>query len=98
LKTVGHHASRPKLVIGFAAETQNLIDNAKAKLARKGADMIVANDVSAKSGIGESGVMGGDWNRVRIVSVSGVEEWPEMGKDEVAARLADLIAAKLAAQ
>jgi phosphopantothenoylcysteine decarboxylase / phosphopantothenate---cysteine ligase len=91
LKRVGHHASRPKLVIGFAAETQNLIANAKAKLARKGADMIVANDVSA-----ESGIMGGDRNRVRIVSPTGVEEWPEMGKDEVAARLADLITARLA--
>jgi phosphopantothenoylcysteine decarboxylase / phosphopantothenate---cysteine ligase len=93
LKTVGHHAQRPKLVIGFAAETQNLIDNAKAKLARKGADMIVANDVSAATG-----VMGGDRNRVRIVSASGVEDWPEMGKDDVAARLAETIAAKLAAQ
>jgi phosphopantothenoylcysteine decarboxylase / phosphopantothenate---cysteine ligase len=93
LKTVGHHAQRPKLVIGFAAETQNLIENAKAKLARKGADMIVANDVSA-----ESGVMGGARNRVRLVSALGVEDWPEMGKDEVAARLAELVAAKLAAQ
>ena len=96
LKTIGHHAQRPKLVIGFAAETQNLIDNAKAKLARKGADMIVANDVSAETGIGEKGVMGGDRNRVRIVSAAGVEDWPEMGKDEVAARLAELVAAKLA--
>ena len=93
LKTVGHHAKRPTLVIGFAAETQNLIDNAKAKLARKGADIIVANDVSA-----ETGVMGGDRNRVRIVSAAGVEDWPELGKDEVAARLTELIAAKLAAQ
>jgi phosphopantothenoylcysteine decarboxylase / phosphopantothenate---cysteine ligase len=93
LKTIGHHAQRPKLVIGFAAETQNLINNAKAKLARKGADMIVANDVSA-----ETGVMGGDRNRVRLVSASAVEDWPEMSKDEVAERLAELVAAKLAAQ
>ena len=93
LKTVGHHAQRPNLVIGFAAETQNLVDNAKAKLARKGADMIVANDVSA-----ENGVMGGDRNRVRIVSAAGVEDWPEMSKGEVAARLAELIAAKLASR
>ena len=93
LKTVGHHAQRPRLVIGFAAETQNLIDNAKAKLARKGADLIVANDVSA-----ETGVMGGDRNRVRIVSAAGVEDWPEMGKDEVASALAQLVAAKLSAQ
>ena len=96
LKTVGHHAQRPKLVIGFAAETQNLIDNAKAKLARKGADMIVANDVSTETGIGEKGVMGGDRNRVRIVSAGGVEDWPEMSKDEVAGRLAGVIASRLA--
>jgi phosphopantothenoylcysteine decarboxylase / phosphopantothenate---cysteine ligase len=96
LKTVGHHKKRPKLVIGFAAETQNLIDNAKAKLARKGADMIVANDVSTETGIGgKQGVMGGDRNRVRIVSKSGIEDWPEMGKEEVAARLAQLMAQKL---
>jgi phosphopantothenoylcysteine decarboxylase / phosphopantothenate---cysteine ligase len=93
LKTVGHHANRPKLIIGFAAETQNLVDNAKAKLARKGADMIVANDVSA-----ETGVMGGDRNRVRIVSALGVEDWPEMSKEQVAARLAELVAVKLAGQ
>jgi phosphopantothenoylcysteine decarboxylase / phosphopantothenate---cysteine ligase len=98
LKTVGHHAQRPKLVIGFAAETQNLIDNAKAKLARKGADMIVANDVSTETGIGDKGVMGGDLNRVRVVSAAGVEDWPEMSKDKVAARLAQLVAEKLAAQ
>jgi phosphopantothenoylcysteine decarboxylase / phosphopantothenate---cysteine ligase len=96
LKTVGHHKNRPKLVIGFAAETQNLINNAKAKLERKGADMIIANDVSADSGIGgKQGVMGGNRNRVRIVSADGVEEWPEMDKDEVAAKLAALIAKSL---
>ncbi len=61
LKTVGHHAQRPKLVIGFAAETNDLIANASAKLNRKGADFIVANDVSAETGIGGAqGVMGGD--------------------------------------
>jgi phosphopantothenoylcysteine decarboxylase / phosphopantothenate---cysteine ligase len=96
LATIGHHAMRPKLVIGFAAETQNLIDNATSKLARKGADMIVANDVSTSTGIGGAqGVMGGDRNRVRIVSHSGVEEWPEMNKDEVAHRLADIVAERL---
>ncbi len=95
LATIGHHAKRPELVIGFAAETQNLIDNAKAKLARKGADMIVANDVSAGSGIGLTGVMGGDRNKVRIVSVSGVEDWPELDKGEVADRLARLVASRL---
>ncbi|TKT82571.1 bifunctional phosphopantothenoylcysteine decarboxylase/phosphopantothenate--cysteine ligase CoaBC [Aquamicrobium sp. LC103] len=96
LSTVGHHAKRPKLVVGFAAETQNVVDNARAKLAKKGADLIVANDVSHDSGIGAAGVMGGDRNRVRIVSAEGVEEWPEAGKDEVAARLAALIAERLA--
>ncbi len=90
LATIGHHARRPYLVVGFAAETEDLIANAQAKLKRKGADFIVANDVSA-----EGGVMGGDRNRVRIVSKAGVEEWPEMSKDEVAKRLANLIAERL---
>ncbi|MBZ9706527.1 bifunctional phosphopantothenoylcysteine decarboxylase/phosphopantothenate--cysteine ligase CoaBC [Mesorhizobium sp. ESP7-2] len=95
LADVGHHGQRPDLVVGFAAETQDLLRNAEAKLKKKGADLIVANDVSQTSGIGPSGVMGGDRNRVRIVSKSGVEEWPEMTKDEVAARLAALIAERL---
>ena len=95
LAGVGHHKQRPTLVVGFAAETQDLLHNAEAKLRKKGADFIVANDVSQTSGIGPSGVMGGDRNRVRIVSKAGVEEWPEMGKDEVAARLAALIAERL---
>ncbi|MEM9106216.1 MAG: bifunctional phosphopantothenoylcysteine decarboxylase/phosphopantothenate--cysteine ligase CoaBC [Pseudomonadota bacterium] len=90
LKTVGHHKRRPDLLIGFAAETQNLIDNARTKLERKGADWIVANDVSP-----EKGVMGGDRNLVRIVSNSGVEDWPEMDKQAVAARLAQRIAEAL---
>jgi phosphopantothenoylcysteine decarboxylase/phosphopantothenate--cysteine ligase len=95
LAGVGHHRQRPGLVVGFAAETQDLIANAEAKLKKKGADFIVANDVSHESGVGPTGVMGGDRNKVRIVSKSGVEEWPEMGKDEVAARLAALIAERL---
>ncbi|TIV54700.1 MAG: bifunctional phosphopantothenoylcysteine decarboxylase/phosphopantothenate synthase, partial [Mesorhizobium sp.] len=95
LAGIGHHTQRPGLVVGFAAETQDLIANAEAKLKKKGADFIVANDVSHESGIGPSGVMGGDLNKVRIVSRTGVEEWPEMGKDEVAARLAALIAERL---
>jgi len=97
LAGIGHHARRPRLVVGFAAETADLVANAKAKLAKKGADLIVANDVSHDSGVGARGVMGGDRNRVRIVSATGVEEWPEMGKDEVAARLAALVAERLAA-
>ena len=87
LKTVGHHEHRPALVVGFAAETQNLEKNARAKLERKGADWIVANDVSP-----ETGIMGGDHNRVRIVSASGIEDWPHMDKQSVAQRLAQSIA------
>ena len=95
LATVGNGRRRPRLVIGFAAETQNLIANAGAKLAKKGADLIVANDVSHDSGVGAHGVMGGDRNRVRIVSKAGVDEWAEMTKSEVAERLAALVAERL---
>ena len=98
LATIGHHAKRPGLVIGFAAETENLATNAAAKLRKKGADLIVANDVSHDSGIGAQGVMGGDRNLVRIVSADGVEEWPELSKAEVATRLAALVAERLAGQ
>jgi phosphopantothenoylcysteine decarboxylase/phosphopantothenate--cysteine ligase len=90
LAGIGHHARRPYLVVGFAAETQNIVANAQAKLKKKGADLIIANDVSL-----EGGVMGGDRNRVRIVSAAGVEEWPDMSKQEVAERLALLIAERL---
>jgi phosphopantothenoylcysteine decarboxylase/phosphopantothenate--cysteine ligase len=90
LAGIGHHPHRPCLVIGFAAETNDLLENARAKLKRKGADLIVANDVSA-----EGGAMGGDRNRVRVVSRTGVDEWPDLGKDEVAARLAALVAERL---
>jgi phosphopantothenoylcysteine decarboxylase / phosphopantothenate---cysteine ligase len=96
LASVGHHQNRPWLVVGFAAETDDLVANATAKLARKGADIIVANDVSHGSGIGPKGVMGGDRNRVRIVTRGGIEEWPELSKEEVAERLAALIAQRLA--
>ncbi|MDL2404700.1 bifunctional phosphopantothenoylcysteine decarboxylase/phosphopantothenate--cysteine ligase CoaBC [Rhizobium calliandrae] len=87
LKTVGHHTQRPKLVIGFAAETQDVEANAKAKLERKGADMIIANDVSPATGI-----MGGTRNSVKLIRHDGVEQWPDLEKDEVAARLATVIA------
>ncbi len=90
LKTIGHHERRPKLVIGFAAETHDILTNAQAKLERKGADFIVANDVSP-----ETGIMGGTRNSVKIVSRQGVEPWPEMDKDEVAQRLAAFAAQKL---
>jgi phosphopantothenoylcysteine decarboxylase/phosphopantothenate--cysteine ligase len=86
------NAERPKLVIGFAAETNDVIANAKAKLARKGCDWIVANDVSPATGI-----MGGDRNSVHLVSADGVESWPNQSKDEVARALVARIAAALAA-
>jgi phosphopantothenoylcysteine decarboxylase/phosphopantothenate--cysteine ligase len=82
---------RPRLVVGFAAETENLIANAQSKLARKGCDWIVANDVSP-----QSGVMGGDRNTVHIVTRDGVESWPAMGKDDVATALIARIASALA--
>lgn len=87
LKGVGHHSRRPRLVIGFAAETHDLEKHARGKLERKRADWIVANDVSP-----ETGVMGGDRNTVRIVSRDGVESWPDLPKDEVARRIAARIA------
>ncbi|WP_209903629.1 MULTISPECIES: bifunctional phosphopantothenoylcysteine decarboxylase/phosphopantothenate--cysteine ligase CoaBC [unclassified Rhizobium] len=91
LKTVGHHDKRPTLVVGFAAETQNVEENGRSKLQRKGADLIVANDVSP-----QTGVMGGMRNQVKIISETAIEAWPDLGKDEVAMRLAELIAARLA--
>ncbi len=94
LAGVGRHEKRPYLVVGFAAETQDVLKNAGAKLEKKGADFIVANDVGP-TGTSSGGVMGGDRNRVKIVSRSGVDEWPEMTKDEVAIRLAALIAERL---
>ena len=75
-------AQRPQLVIGFAAETENLIENAKGKRARKGADWIVANDVWPGTG-----AMGGDRTQVHLITAAGVEDWPSMSKDEMAARL-----------
>ena len=91
LAGIGHHPTlRPRLVVGFAAETENLLANAAAKLARKGADLIVANDVSPQTGI-----MGGDRNTVRIVEASGVTDWPDLPKEEVAERLARLVAERL---
>lgn len=89
LATVARRKSgRPRVVIGFAAETDDLIANAKAKLAAKGCDFIVANDVS-------TGVMGGDSNTVHLVGAAGVESWPPLSKDEVARRLIERLAAAL---
>ncbi len=81
---------RPKLVIGFAAETENIAANAKAKLAKKGCDWILANDVSP-----QSGVMGGDRNMITLVQASGMETWPPQSKEEVAAQLVARISQSL---
>ena len=88
LATLARSLRRPRLVVGFAAETEQVVDHARAKLTRKGADWIVANDVSGD-------VMGGDANTVHIVSTDGVESWDKLPKGDVAARLADRIAAAL---
>ena len=91
LSTVAHRtAGRPPLVIGFAAETENVVAHAQAKLKRKGCDWILANDVSPQTGI-----MGGDSNTIQLVSAEGVEAWPPQSKDEVARMLIDRIAAAL---
>ncbi|WP_170412759.1 bifunctional phosphopantothenoylcysteine decarboxylase/phosphopantothenate--cysteine ligase CoaBC [Ruegeria arenilitoris] len=88
LKRVSHmKTGRPALVVGFAAETDNVIEHATAKLGRKGCDWIVANNVSPATGI-----MGGSENAVILISDDGAEEWPRMGKDAVAERLATRIA------
>jgi phosphopantothenoylcysteine decarboxylase/phosphopantothenate--cysteine ligase len=79
--------NRPALVVGFAAETENVIEHARQKLARKGCDLIVANDVSP-----EHGVMGGSNNAVHLVTKAGLESWPVLDKDEVARRLIARIA------
>ncbi|MCG6121861.1 MAG: bifunctional phosphopantothenoylcysteine decarboxylase/phosphopantothenate--cysteine ligase CoaBC [Microvirga sp.] len=88
-------AGRPAFVVGFAAETNDVIENASAKRLRKGCDLIVANDVSQDSGIA-GGVMGGARNAVHLVDGSGVESWPEMDKDAVAERLVAALAERLA--
>ena len=85
LATVARGPNRPRLVVGFAAETEQVIDHARAKRDRKGADWIVANDVSGD-------VFGGDANTVHLVTAQGVESWERMGKDAVALRIADRIA------
>lgn len=81
---------RPSLVVGFAAETDRVVDHARAKLAKKGCDLIVANDV------GGTGVMGGDANTVHLVTADGVETWPTLPKAEVATRLVAHLAQLLA--
>ena len=83
-------AGRPGLVVGFAAETDDVIDHATAKRERKGCDWIVANDVSP-----ETGIMGGSENAVTLISAEGAETWPRMGKQDVANRLAHKVAKAL---
>ncbi len=90
LATVAKGALRPRLVVGFAAETEHVVDHATAKRARKGCDWIVANDVSP-----ETGIMGGTENAVVLISEAGSETWPRMGKDQVAQKLAHRIAEAL---
>ncbi|MEM9060495.1 MAG: bifunctional phosphopantothenoylcysteine decarboxylase/phosphopantothenate--cysteine ligase CoaBC [Pseudomonadota bacterium] len=93
LKTIAHlpPGRRPALVVGFAAETENVVEHATQKRLRKGCDWIVANDVSP-----ETGVMGGQSNTVTLISDEGAETWPTQGKDAVAKNLAERIADKLA--
>jgi phosphopantothenoylcysteine decarboxylase / phosphopantothenate---cysteine ligase len=81
---------RPALVIGFAAETDEVVENARIKLARKHCDWILANNVSPGTG-----TFGGDRNTIHLVEAAGVEDWPVMTKREVAVRLADRIAGSL---
>jgi len=88
LKTLSASKKRPKLVIGFAAETDKVIEHATAKLKKKGCDWIIANDVSGD-------VMGGDHNTMILVTKSGAEEWPRLTKADAARRLAQTIAEEL---
>lgn len=90
LSTIAHGAKRPALVVGFAAETENVIAHAKTKLAKKGCDWIVANDVSPSTGI-----MGGDRNTVHLITAKKTESWPELDKSEVGTRLVARIAETL---
>jgi phosphopantothenoylcysteine decarboxylase/phosphopantothenate--cysteine ligase len=88
LAELGLSAERPSLLVGFAAETDQVVQQAIAKRSAKKADWIVANDVSGD-------VMGGDRNRVHLVTATGVEDWPEAGKNEVAMRLIERVAEAL---
>ena len=90
LATLARHRQRPHLLIGFAAETEDVIDHAAAKRVRKACDWIVANDVSP-----HTGVMGGDRNTVHLITADGTESWPELDKTEVGTRLTARIAQSL---
>jgi phosphopantothenoylcysteine decarboxylase/phosphopantothenate--cysteine ligase len=84
LNIVSNHKNRPKIVVGFAAETENLIENAKKKLINKGCDYILANDVSGD-------VFGGDENKISLIYNTGVDIWDKMPKTQVAEKLANLL-------
>jgi phosphopantothenoylcysteine decarboxylase/phosphopantothenate--cysteine ligase len=88
LATLGAHPDRPRLLIGFAAETNDVVANATSKLSSKNADWILANDVSGD-------VMGGSHNRIHLVTKGGVEDWPEAAKEDVARHLISRIAQEL---
>ena len=88
LAEISAHSQRPRLIVGFAAETDRVVENAIAKQVGKGADWIVANDVSGE-------VMGGTRNRVHLVTADGIEDWPETTKEEVARHLVARIATEL---
>ena len=90
LATIAGHSLRPRIVVGFAAETERVTEHASDKLRKKGCDLILANDVSEGSG-----VFGGDRNAVHLVSASGIESWPEMSKDKVARKLMERLAQML---
>jgi len=93
LATISHAKKRPRLVVGFAAETEKLLDHAQAKLKSKGCDWIVANDISSGSGI-----FGGKNNQVHLVTADGVESWPMLSKEAVADSLVKRIASTLGAK
>jgi phosphopantothenoylcysteine decarboxylase/phosphopantothenate--cysteine ligase len=88
LKTISSTKNRPKFVIGFAAETNNIIENATKKKSRKNCDWIIANDVSGN-------VMGGNNNKMIVITENKIETWPELTKQESAERLARKIAQKV---
>jgi phosphopantothenoylcysteine decarboxylase/phosphopantothenate--cysteine ligase len=91
-RIAGRRNDRPALVVGFAAETENVVANARSKRVRKGCDWILANDVST-----ESGTFGGDSNTIHLIDENGVEDWPPLSKHAVAERLAQRVADALAA-
>ncbi|WP_317992522.1 bifunctional phosphopantothenoylcysteine decarboxylase/phosphopantothenate--cysteine ligase CoaBC [Bartonella gliris] len=88
LATVGHASNRPPLVIGFAAETSDIIANAQKKCIEKGADFILANNISLPDG---TNVMGADTNQICLVSKESIEQWPQMTKQQIAEKLANIV-------